>query len=157
MKLSIRALTIVLGLISLPACAGDQPTDTDLKAAYCTGVVSSVLRPFEAQDAMSWANTLPQEKKLAFEKFVAENYELKRRLSNYLLPRLFRLDAFPVALAFKSGEDDLKSTGTEIATCMALCKPSVNHQCKRACDDASATTPTTTRVRKCNDVSWLPY
>lgn len=153
MKTITGIFAIMLGVLTSDGCAQALPTNADLKAAYCIGVSNAAQGTLRA--AKDYSDQLPVEVGAKSKAFIAEREESRRRLKLYLLPRLSGLDPTGIIIAAKTGENDFAKGVVGIENCMASCKPSNESGCEHACMDAASTI--TTRIRSCNDISWLPY
>ena len=153
MKTISGLFVTMLGFVTLIGYAVALPTNTDLKAAYCIGVSNAAQGTMRA--AKDYSDQLPSEMRVKTQSFIAARDDTRRRLELYLLACLSGLDLTGIIIATKTGENDFAVGMDGIQKCVASCKPSNESGCEHACLDTASTI--TTRIRSCNDISWLPY
>lgn len=131
------------------AYAQQLPNETDLKAAYCMGVIKKVLGDVGHVDIGSLSAT-PEMKKNFSEGMNKLNGNL-RRLQMYLVPRIPYLDMVGIEAARIRGDEDESSGVQSIAICNKNC---MDIDCAQRCIDKNEFAP---RIRICYDLSFLPY
>lgn len=152
-------VAFLLLVVSLSAAAESKslPSDTDLKAAYCIGVMNDQALLFE--DIRKYPPSLPRAREVELTKFFADFDENRARLRNYLLPRLASLESSGIGSALKSGEADSRRIVSETSSCIAACQVKQDSSPLAGCSSSCNGNPNgvAKRVRACQDISWLPY
>ena len=143
---------LCVGLLATAAHAQQPPTDTDLKAAYCIGVVQQNLTLIPAADLNRPDVTDSIRKSLQ---------DQLNHLRAYLFPRMQYVDPLGIAAARARGQTDATAVvGPEMMACASRCTAPPNadaltamKQCALSCD----TEHRLPRVWSCQDLSWLPF
>lgn len=145
------------------------PTDTDLKAAYCTAVkVQGVSEVSKAYDdvAKSSETAAPEFKKTLNDSLkklkdvVIDEKDKLNRLQLYLLPRMKFLDSGGLlAATARAKADQDRAASPEISSCTQQC---ASTHSKRSQSDTVACVKACApeifiRLWSCNDLSWLPF
>ena len=152
----MRKLTIALISFALTASSAQAvqlPSQVDLKAAYCISVKQSQIAPFnEFSGIPNLTDDLKQMATASAEKL---NSDL-RHLQRYLLPRLEYLDSSAIEAAMQQAKEDLPLASLDSNACLFLCsrdgKQGVG--CLTNCSEKSGVL---TRIKTCNDLSFLPF
>ncbi|MFM0091551.1 hypothetical protein PQR46_32115 [Paraburkholderia sediminicola] len=142
---------LCVGLFATAAHAQQPPTNIDLTAAYCIGVVQQNFTLIPT-DLNRPEVTDPIRKSLQ---------EQLNHLQAYLLPRMQYVDPVGITAARARGQTDAKAVvGAEMMACTSRCTtpPNVDattamKQCALSCD----TEHRLPRVWSCHDLSWLPF
>ncbi|CAE6803291.1 hypothetical protein R75461_05292 [Paraburkholderia nemoris] len=142
--------TVAVGMLCMglfaTAYAQQPPTDTDLKAAYCIGVMQQEI----AQIPQGMPASIAQSRQ-----------DQLNHLQAYLVPRMQYVDPLGPAAARARGQTDSKViTDPDMIACTSRCTtpPNVDpatamKQCALSCD----TEHRLPRIWACNDLSWLPF
>jgi hypothetical protein len=166
-RLQILAVVAVFAILANSALAQDAqegPTDSDLKAGYCFQVVQS-RTAFLCKQAVALATTVlgPLERKSC-----ADGQNVVERLRDYLSARGYLYgpqDPLPIIIAADRGASDWKACmesasqpGTDSKTCMDRCASmSVQSGAWKSCMEACPVPETCQRVRRCSDLTFLPF
>ncbi|HDR9095081.1 hypothetical protein QZM46_30060 [Burkholderia vietnamiensis] len=145
----------------------DQPTDDDLRAAYCLSISEAMLSDLQATrkqllDAGAAGTKLDN---ITASSIVALT-DRANRLRAYVLPKALANDNAAVGLsaAEQRGRQDLATLGSDegIKACARVCtsipepRTPDNDQGGMQCAQKCAP-QISERIRKCADLSWLPY
>lgn len=144
-----------------------MPTETDLLASYCIGVVSADLafiRDLAVRAEGSFPGTpAEQREKLrqGFEDSIREMERDLRRIRLYLIPRLSALDSSPLLAAVKSGEEDVAGAKEDSASCLARrqCEQLYGDswsQCMESCIAEGRKSVINERRGRCKGTKFLP-
>jgi hypothetical protein len=140
------------------------PTDTDLRAAYCIGIIQAQARTLSATiSTLDKDNTAAQQ---AVQKWMRDEQDELQHLQGYLFPRMDYVDPTALAIAHARADHDLAwIQQPEVQACAAKCAsvtpaPSLSRDeilagvsaCTRACSPEKFT-----RIWSCGDLSWLPF
>jgi hypothetical protein len=153
----MNASSLCLAFVALMCSAGAvcaqamrEPTDVELKAAYCSTVVKA-----QAADLAEARRTLPASV-VALPAFIAlekQNADTRARLAAYLLPKIEYLDMTSMTFAMKRGDADSKEADDFVEA----------HRCTASgglmkCEDG-AVQPNglTARMQQCTAIDWLPF
>lgn len=107
----------------------DDPTPLDLQAAYCITVYDEQIRAMRNWLPTLNESTVPRQSTLEAE--ITKRIGTRRRVAGYLVPRIMRIDPFPLAAAHQQGVIDMAeqvSGRDHLAT-----------------------------ISRCNDAAFLPY
>lgn len=154
--------SLVLGIVCfsglIPAYSQNiLPSDTDLKTAYCMGVLESQIAAVEAV-----VKDNPQSRELAKEWLREPNANL-HRLRSYLVPRTSQLDLTGLVAAKNRGVIDYTASQKQTMMCLEKCPLEKSatpqalekwNQCVQGCgtDD-----PAAAREQSCKNINWLPF
>lgn len=156
-KTSMKKITLIL-FISLPAvsCWAQelrQPTNTELRVAYCFKVKSlgaEMLRqnlPDKSQVSQDTWMRLQQSK--------IERDGIIERLGQFMRPRLLQVDSEQIVLAMISAKRDFEQSMVEAQKCLDTC---LVEKCLHTCSaEGSNASPAMKQIGICNDLSWMPY
>lgn len=151
LKAALTASSLAFGLAS----ADELPNQVDLRAAYCASIVRTeiavVLKDI-ARLQKDGIRTDPDrdDAKLAIAGLDAAQMNL-RRLQMYLLPRVFNLEPFSLALAKKRGEEEAARALADADACMRSC---LDRECTTKCGNHSEAIQ---RARGCRHLTSLPF
>jgi hypothetical protein len=130
-----------------------QPTQTDLKAAYCRPVVADTI----AMHNKSLSADLPPSRRAGTQEQLAAATERSRRLELYVLPRLNLVEPTGLIAAQTRGKEDAARLGELMQACDSKCKNTVDAQSRPACMQQCVNgSEVAARTRECDDVAWLP-
>lgn len=134
------------------------PSETDLKASYCMGVVQGQLNIVQsAFPALSnGGGDVPQGVQSAWR----EGNDRLTHLRSYLIPRLSYLDPTGLLVARNRAQQDMRQLQTpEALTCSQKCASAslsdVIEEAKRCL--LTCNPERLPRIWACNDLSWLPF
>ncbi len=131
-----------------------QPTQIDLRAAYCRPVVANTIGMLA--QSLSDENMPANLRNAATEQHAAA-ITRSRRLELYILPRINVVDSAGLIAAQTRGKVDAARFSEWTQGCDLKCKSTADTQmrisCTQQCNEGS---DVVTRVRDCDDVSWLP-
>ena len=134
---------LCMGLLATAARAQQPPTDTDLKAAYCIGVLQ--------QELAQMPPGIPASA-------VQGQQEQIRHLQAYVIPRTQYIDPLGLAVARTRGQNDAKVlTDPDMQACSLPCATQPNADALRQCVLSCDTQHRLPRMWACNDLSWLPF
>ena len=123
------------------------PTDTDLKAAYCTPILKA-----NEESLASWMNSPFSASATNRKDMEAKAEEVSRSLRRvrlYLIPRLQYLDSHALLAASRSGEEDYAASIKAAEACISLCTAKGCQKCQE--------NPAEARIKSCNSASFLPF
>jgi hypothetical protein len=133
-----------------------SPTDTELKAAYCTAVKKHAVDVLT--QSVSGIESLHADSGPA-RKALADTDDQLSRLRAYVVPKMLNDDTGALAAAFARGQhDSARLDDPQLAQCGSKCfadattNPAKLNACVASC--APELFP---RVWSCNDLSWLPF
>lgn len=143
---TVFAYAVACAAFGMQARAQDiqAPTDTDLKAAYCTGVTQ--------QEIVEMPQGMP-------ESVTQGDQDRLQHLQAYVVPRMQFVDPLGLAAARKRGQRDAKVIADPaMLACTQQCSTTQSNvdalrQCVLTCD----TQQRLPRIWACNDLSWLPF
>jgi len=149
-------LAAALGAGSVSAQTEREPSDIELKSAYCTKVLLAFTKPLPFIEGMS-AEAIERVKKLR-----ATRLDNLNRLQSYLLPKLDKLNTTALAAATKRAELDISASGNAAVACMEDCATRFNpaeqgarfNACVSTCSGSDAADA---RLKTCDKVDWLPF
>jgi hypothetical protein len=158
------ALSSVLLLICIARPAFAQfrpPTDTELKATYCLGISQAQLQAIGPLDDLV-RNAPPSEAK---DKALQQHRDIEQRLARlraYILPRLGSVDAVALKVASDRAATDIRLAEDDANRLSAACRAtSATTEAEAAavleCVQRASPTEVSTRMKSCNDTSWLPF
>jgi hypothetical protein len=147
---------IVTGLGAGPAFAQARlPTDGELRAVYCIGIVQRELQlvgplfdlvrgspPSEAKD-----KALQQQ---------SDTEQNLARMRAYILPKITYLDPVALTLAKRRADTDMDFVAAEGANLATRC-PEKSGSGLTECARKGSQSELASRIRGCNDTSWLPF
>ncbi|MGP8439958.1 hypothetical protein ACT2FY_32325 [Paraburkholderia fungorum] len=134
---------LCVGLFATIAHAQQPPTDTDLKAAYCIGVLQ--------QEIAQMPQDIPASA-------VQSQQEQIRHLQSYVIPRTQYIDPLGLAVARTRGQNDAKVlTDPQMQECSLPCATQPNADALKQCVLSCDTQHRLPRMWACNDLSWLPF
>jgi len=124
--------------------------DNDLKAIYCAVVLKKLY-----YGVQSYVNSLPENVK--YDPSIQDKLRVSRdnyeRVLAYIAPKLELLDSDSLLAAAQRAANDL--TEVERADdCSTLISDQTSFS---TCAEKLAQNPAIARVRRCNDLSWLPF
>jgi hypothetical protein len=161
----------------------EQPTETDLHAAYCTVVLQYVVSTSEAlvhfsgpeydstapdpNDSPEWRAVREKaDSSLRIAKATLESQkEMLRKIDLYLKPRVSGLNPIPLQIAKRSAQDEWNRMGFAVVGCQNECRvlpdsksddlTKCNYECAaRAMPDA---TKIQEKIKSCQSLEWLPF
>jgi hypothetical protein len=165
-KLPITAAVFGLVMLVHGALAQDMqngPTDSDLKAGYCFQVIQSRTAWYCRRAATQ--GVLRQ----SDQKLCEDGKKTVERLNDYLSARGYILgpnDSMPIIIAENRGVSDWKGClqdanepGSESKICTDRCDALMtgNSGVWASCMEACPVPETCQRIRRCNDLTFLPF
>jgi hypothetical protein len=159
--MKLRALLPVL-VLTAPAGAVTvelrEPTDNELRAAYCAGYLRVSLENIAVVKAdLAGPNKSGMaDPKAALELAVRVEREMSdryERLRGYLLPKASTFDADAFRIANERGRGDYSRANDELASCYRACEP----RGLRTCMDTCFKSELQQRTQRCSDLGWLPF
>ena len=130
-----------------------QPSQLDLRVAYCRPVVASTID----MHGKTLSSGAPAAVKKIAKKDHAAASERKRRLEIYMLPRLNVVEPSGLLDAQARGKQDAANMNELMETCRAECAKVADAQEHAACmQQCGAGNEVARRTRDCDDISWLP-
>jgi hypothetical protein len=146
--LKIRVfLSVTPALFFIAAAHAQQlPNEADFKAAYCVGVLQKALVGVSQVELNS--SSTPE---AAFADAAGKFHTHLRRVQLYLLSRIPYLDMRGIEAARSRGDEDESNAVRYAERCITNCTDAV---CAHSCADKNESI---TRIRICNDLSFLPY
>ncbi len=156
-RIIARSSAVTVGIVVLLAATAAsaqeaQPTDNELRTAYCIPIVNQTITVL--QQALAKANA--SEMQIVREGLEQQQANLDR-MQLYLLPKMAKLDPLPLAGAASRAQADMLAMQAVVHQCTGKCTsvPAKEAEsCTQACTDNPALLA---RVRQCNDPSWLPF
>jgi hypothetical protein len=135
-----------------------QPTDVDLRTAYCIPVVKSqivllqqALTPLHAQGDFRFV--LPQQAADEIQKSIANLESVLKRLQLYFALKLRSVDPLGLALAEKRGEADVQTLSETNGRCAVQNGVPQDSPHYNACMDQDLIA----RMKACETPTWLPF
>jgi hypothetical protein len=172
-KLATAVAALVFTSLGAPVFAQENqtaPTDADLRAGYCLGVILGKLHNSQACEiavASSKSNSEADVKLRESAKQVCnEEQSDLNRLKDYLTARGYLLgesDPFPILVAKRRGDEDFSActneaiSNTETKACLDRCQAVGATADIMACSKTCPLPDACRRVRRCNDLSFLPF
>jgi hypothetical protein len=151
-----RAALVALTFAAGTAGAQSQPpSDNELRAAYCIGVVQVELQYMAQIDAL-FRETVPADKMGEINQQRADTEQRLARLRAYLLPKLSHLDAVALTVAKQRADTDAALAKTEGDKLLKSCPIGPPLEALK-CVTNAPTTEASSRLKACNDTSWLPF
>jgi hypothetical protein len=165
-----RSSWLVAGVLFLSEAAfsrtyaeAQQPvTDADLRASYCL-----VIKQNEEQIVRAVVDRMPRDARssVSSKRLVAEANDNVVRLRAYLLPRMSTLDAAPLLAAAQRAKADLvegseasdRECGKPTDDQLTAQDPTVRNKFQACEEGVAARYSVIARMRRCNDLSWLPF
>ena len=159
-----RAIILLL-LCASSVTAGELPTETDLRAAYCIPILQYSIDFLKSLSTTDLPSSVSPEEITAG---LAENTSGLRRLQLYLVPRISHLELLGLTTAMQTAKEDLKKAEQYVESCTTKCNQSANKD-KRASAEVRASAqgacwnkctaenPLRSRLKECHDLRWLPY
>lgn len=122
-----------------------QPSDMELTAAYCIGVLRNKLAMLDEHPSP------PEDAKEALRKDLM-------RLGHFIELRLSKLDTTILAIARRRANDDFMTWYADVDTCMRTCSekhapPYRRRSCWAECSEMGSAFE---RMRICSPLHWLP-
>ncbi len=171
-------LLLFLGLILCDSAAADfrEPTDVELKASYCIGVVKEQLHELQGKQGKDWNEVRK------------ENVDVLKRLQAYLLPRITHIEPAGMMAARARGLRDMKESTrrskimadrtlacamsecgnkdeADVDSCLKNCQADPFIKCQQSLEGPAEerfekcanTDPFYSRFRACYKLEWLPF
>jgi hypothetical protein len=152
--MGLRFVPMLLMLASVASAQEmTQPSDTELRSAYCITVLQWQVNNTSQFIAASESSTPPQD--VAAQRSALEKLgSALDRLRSYLVPRIGHRDPAGLRLAYKRGQDDIQQLDKS-AQCELECKAKSKDSaaCAESCTDKALVA----RMRACSEPSWLPF
>jgi hypothetical protein len=148
---------LVLGFGFVAGSFAQAPTDTDLRASYCVGVVTQHKDDLRA--IFPGIDVSGSEVPEVASRDWAKTNERGRHLAQYLAGRFDYVDPVGLLMAKTRGINDVRLLQTPpMLACSEKCTADQNSDvahikaCMLACNPESMP-----RIWSCNDLSWLPF
>jgi hypothetical protein len=152
LKLPNCFICAVLIAFSALSYAGQLPTDVDLKASYCLGVINGFNESWRTLDSTKLSPELAQQFQQLSAEIVRDTAAVSQKLRNYLLPRVPYLEPMALMAATNQGLIDFRRNKPIFQNCSANCQETVN--CLTACQHE----PLAEKVTPClQEPTFLPY
>lgn len=153
---SALAVAITLATLAGDVAAQQPPTDVELRASFCIGVMQGTAAMARGILSGLKPGDPPNDSATAM---LATSEDNLRRLQSYVVPKMTYLDPAALLLAHKRGQTDVASVETATTTCVNRCTPLLpNHARVDACiAKCRAETPLFSRLDGCRDLNWLPF
>ena len=144
-------------LLLLPGAAlAGSPSDVELRAQYCIGVIREELSAY-AEDAKNAHKVFSDPEINAFySQAQTHARDRLKRLTDYLMPRTGGLDPQAMMIARAQGIKDARRSLNEVPKCLDECLR--EHPNRAAiCDSQCGTQELERHLRQCRELTWLPY
>jgi hypothetical protein len=135
-------------MFTISSQAKELPNETDLQAAYCSSIIKSMITTLTPLASVSQDYASKQ----MVNKELSKLNDNLQRIQSYINPRLNSLDSTSILAAVKRGEEDNVRAGHDSQNCYNSCKK--DKSCLLNCIDTSKAS---LRMRKCNELTFLPY
>jgi hypothetical protein len=157
LALSFPIAAAFVAIVPLTAHAQTRaPTDIELRAAYCTGVTQTQLKLTDSLATTLRAAVAPGP--AAAELIDRGRERLAQRLARlqaYLVPKVPYLDTIALAAAYHRAEEDAKTTAGEASERFQACAKSGTENLD--CATTGPNSEATSRMKGCDDTSFLPF
>jgi hypothetical protein len=150
---ALLALASLVASIAAPVAArgADAPSESELRAAYCTGLLQTERKMLLASTGQSGVPGPNLSDRLA------NNQHNLDRLQAYLGPKLPQLDPAALSRASKQGEADEPAALVQAGDSVDLCVQSQSAAAFEACTKKFAEAhPALKGGQDCHSLDWLP-
>jgi hypothetical protein len=155
-------LIVLAGALAAGSCGAQTrvpPTDVDLLAAYCIGIVQrQIVGANEFRAKVSGSNSAADVRATSLmDSYLQELQDRLQRLQSYLIPKISYLDPMSLALASARGDVDYNSTTGVSTAASDECRQSGASdlfQCSQTKVRASALWQ---RMDRCTRIDFLPF
>jgi len=150
----LNSLCSVLTAVNVGAQTTNPPSDIDLTAAYCLGVV---LRQTQTADQMAAKfETRDVREQELLRQHQRESQEQLRRVQAYLVPKASSLDLRKLAEAQARGDTDFDALSGLTKRATEDCRPANGIQLKYCAEPKIRASDLWRRVDRCSRLDFLP-